>query len=54
LVLIRKRDAAASDPPVDAENGALQDKVVHASKDGVAVADHVANIGDAARLAELS
>src|SRR6185369_15228573 len=50
LVLVRKRDAAAADPAVNAKNCTLQDQVVHAGKNGVTVADPVANVRDATRV----
>jgi hypothetical protein len=48
LVLFREGDAAAADPAVDAEDGGLEEEVVDAGEDLVAVADEVAEFGDAA------
>ncbi len=48
LVLFGEGDAAATDPAVDAEDGGLEEEVVNAGEDLVAVADDVAQFGDAA------
>ena len=51
LVLRGKRDAAAGDPAVDPEDGCLEREIVHAGEDRVAVADFIAEIRDAPRVA---
>ena len=51
LVLGGEGDAAAGHPAVDAEDGRFQREIVHAGEDGVAVADRVVQVGDAAGVA---
>lgn len=48
LVFFGEGDAAAADPAVDAKDGGLEEEVVDAGEDLVAVADEVAEFGDAA------
>ena len=48
LVFLWESDAAAANPAVDAEDGRLEEEVVHAREDAVAIAGLIAQLGDAA------
>src|SRR5688500_18205911 len=50
LVLLRERQPQPRDPSPGAEHDALEDQVVHAAEDRVAVADGVVEVGDAAHV----
>src|SRR5438093_5483173 len=51
LVFARERQTNAGDPAINAQHRGLEHEVVHTDEDGVAIAEQIANVGDAARIA---
>lgn len=51
LVFSGESDAAAGDPAIDAENGTFEDQIIDAGKNGEAIADEIADIGNSAGIA---
>src|ERR1043165_2414608 len=51
LIFGGKCDATSGDPTVNAEDSAFEHQVINAGKNGVTIADEIANVGNAAGIA---